>query len=177
LSDNPIEDLYTRPGFMIRRAHQIAVSVFLEETGELGITNRQYGILLVLKHQPGIDQITVAKVLGLDRSTTGMVLKKLEDIGLVERCVGARDRRRRSLQLTRAGEKTLERLAEPARRAHARVLSVFTPQERAQFLQLLDKFIHRFNGSTRVPLEAHRASAKREPDTPARLHVVAGAKR
>ena len=64
---------------MIRRAHQIAVSLFLEETGELGITNRQYGILLVLKHQPGIDQITVAKLLGLDRSTTGMVLAKLED--------------------------------------------------------------------------------------------------
>ena len=37
---------------MIRRAHQIAVSLFLEETGEFGITNRQYGILLVLKAQP-----------------------------------------------------------------------------------------------------------------------------
>jgi len=162
---------------MIRRAHQIAVSVFLEETGELGITNRQYGILLVLKQQPGIDQITVAKLLGLDRSTTGMVLKKLEETGLVERCVGARDRRRRSLQLSRAGEKMLERLAEPARRAQARILSVFTPQERAQFLHLLDKLVHRFNGSTRVPLEAHWASAKRELDTPARLRIAASGKR
>ena len=97
MAKNPLDDLYRRPGFLIRRAHQIAVSLFLEETGELGITNRQYGILLVLKHQPGIDQITVAKLLGLDRSTTGMVLTKLEEAGLVGRVVGEKDRRKRSL--------------------------------------------------------------------------------
>ena len=35
---NPtLDDLYRRPGFMIRRAHQIAVSLFLDETGELGM--------------------------------------------------------------------------------------------------------------------------------------------
>src|SRR5881394_146432 len=83
-----IEQLYRRPGFLIRRAHQIAVSIFIEESGELGITNRQYGILLLLKRQSGIDQITVAKLLGLDRSTTGMVLTKLERDGLVTRYVG-----------------------------------------------------------------------------------------
>ena len=102
---------------MIRRAHQIAVSLFLEETGALGITNRQYGILLVLKHRPGIDQITVAKHLGLDRSTTGMVLNKLERDGLVGRVIGANDRRKRSLKLTPAGERMLRRLAAPGRRS------------------------------------------------------------
>ena len=136
---------------MIRRAHQIAVSLFLEETGELGITNRQYGILLVLKAQPGIDQITVAKLLGLDRSTTGMVLTKLEEAGLVGRVVGADDRRKRSLKLTPAGMRMLERLAEPARRAQERVLSAFSPRERETFLDLLDKFARAFNDTTRVP--------------------------
>jgi len=153
LRDVMLEDLYRRPGFMIRRAHQIAVSLFLEETGELGITNRQYGILFALKHRPGIDQISVARLLGLDRSTTGMVIKKLEQAGLVGRTVGARDRRRTNLTLTRAGERMLERLAEPAQRAQTRVLSAFTPAERAQFLALLEKLIHRFNDTTRVPLD------------------------
>ena len=124
---NTLDQLYRRPGFMIRRAHQIAVSLFLEETGELGITNRQYGIMLVLKAEPGIDQITVAKLLGLDRSTTGMVLTKLEHAGLVGRVVGANDRRTRSLKLTPAGERMLKRLAAPARRAQERVLSAFSP--------------------------------------------------
>ena|SRR5215471_1112169 len=157
---DPLEELYRRPGFMIRRVHQIAVSLFIEETGKLGVTNRQYGILFVLKHRPGIEQISVANLLGLDRSTTGMVLKKLEDDGLVVRSVGAHDRRRHSLQLTRAGEKLLSQLAGPAQKARARALSAFTPREQARFLQLLDKFTRAFNGSTRVPLDPHRLSEK-----------------
>ena len=79
---SPIDDLYGRPGFMLRRAHQIAVSLFMEETGELRITTTQFGILHLLKHSPGLDQISVAKLLGLDRSTTGMVLGTLEGAGL-----------------------------------------------------------------------------------------------
>ena len=160
LPSTKLEDLYRRPGFMIRRAHQISVSLFLAETGALGITNRQYGILFALRHRPGIDQISVARLLGLDRSTTGMVIRKLEQAGLIGRAVGARDRRRASLTLTRAGERMLERLAEPAQRAQARVLSAFTPAERAQFLGLLDKFIAKFNDETRVPLE-DRGAGKR----------------
>lgn len=155
---NPLKELYQRPGFLIRRAQQIAVSLFLEETGALGITNTQYGILLVLKHRPGVDQISVAKLLGLDRSTTGMVLGKLEKAGLIGRCIGTRDRRRRNLALTPAGEAMLAQLAEPARRAQMHVLSPFTAQERATFLRLLEKFVGKFNGSTRVPLETYRAS-------------------
>lgn len=157
-----LEELYQRPGFLIRRAQQIAVSLFLEETGELGITNTQYGILLVLKNRPGIDQISVAKLLGLDRSTTGMVLGKLEKAGLVGRCIGTRDRRKRALALTHAGEVMLEALAEPARRAQAQVLSPFTAEERTMFLRLLEKFVGTFNDSTRVPLEAHRDGGKRD---------------
>src|SRR6185436_20804908 len=108
MTKHPLDQLYRRPGFMIRRAHQIAVSMFLEETGALGITNRQYGIMLVLKHRPGIDQITVAKLLGLDRSTTGMVLGTLEKAGLIGRSVGKTDRRKRSLALTPEGDRMLQ---------------------------------------------------------------------
>lgn len=157
LPSNPLDELYSRPGFMIRRAHQIAVSLFLEETGALRITTTQYGILRLLKYRPDIDQISVSKLLGLDRSTTGMVLQKLEDARLIGRRVGSDDRRRRTLRLTRAGERLLERLTAPARAAQERVLSAFEPQERAQFLRLLDKFTRTFNDSTRVPLEAHRS--------------------
>ncbi len=162
---SPLDRLYRRPGFLIRRAHQTAVSIFLEETGALGITNRQYGILLVLKHRPGIDQITVAKLLGLDRSTTGMVLATLEQSGLVGRVVGTKDRRTRSLKLTPAGARMLARLAKPARRAQARVLSAFTAKERGPFLDLLEKFARTFNDASRVPQVmqlSERKSARRK---------------
>lgn len=159
--NGPLDELYRRPGFLIRRANQIAVALFLEETGALGVTNSQYGILLVLKHHPGIDQVSVAKLLGLDRSTTGLVLDKLEAVGLIGRSVGAHDKRRRTLSLTKAGERMLDRLAEPAKRAQAHVLSAFTPQERIELIRLLDKFVTRFNDSTRVPLDTNRATTMR----------------
>ena len=171
-SKDPLEDLYKRPGFLIRRAQQIAVSIFLEETGALRITNTQYGILFLLKHRPGLDQISVAKLLGLDRSTTGMVLGKLEEGGLIGRCVGAHDRRTRTLVLTEAGEDLLKQLAEPARRAQTRMLAPFSEQERELFLALLSKLVGRFNGSTRVPLEIHRSNRKRSSIKP----VADGAK-
>src|SRR5688572_2448730 len=119
---SPLDELYGRPGFLIRRAHQIAVSLFLEETGELRITTTQFGILHLLKHSPGLDQVSAAKLLGLDRSTTGMVLTKLQAAGLVGRVIGAKDRRRRSLTLTPAGETMLKRLRPPARRVVERQL-------------------------------------------------------
>src|SRR5262249_24959426 len=52
LPNDPLDELYRRPGFMIRRAHQIAVALFLEETGELKITTTQYGILCILERRP-----------------------------------------------------------------------------------------------------------------------------
>lgn len=160
LADTTLEELYRRPGFLIRRAQQIAVSLFLEESGQLGITNTQYGILMVLKHRPGADQITLARLLGLDRSTTGMVLDKLELTKLVKRRIAAGDRRKRELVLTSAGEHMLEQLAGPAQRAQSRVLSPFTAEERSTFLALLDKFVGSFNGSTRVPLDKRPPARK-----------------
>ena len=116
--------------------------------------------------------------MGLDRSTTGMVLTKLEEAGLVGRTVGTHDRRRRTLALTRAGEKMLERLSEPARRSRARILSAFEPHERTQFLEMLAKFTRTFNDSTRVPLEAHRAGERWDGDPPRnRLRIAANGKR
>lgn len=147
-----LQKLYERPGFMIRRMHQIAVSVFIEETGKLRVTNRQYGIMFVLSHQPGIDQISVANSLGLDRSTTSMVINKLVKDGLVSRSVDVDDRRRHSLQLTVSGRRLLAQLAPPAKRSRRRLLSVFTPRERKVFLRLIRKFIQAFNDSTRIPV-------------------------
>ena len=160
LADAALEELYRRPGFLIRRAQQIAVSLFLEESGALGVTTTQYGILVVLNHRPCTDQITLAKLLGLDRSTTGMVVDKLEHTGLVRRRV-AGDRRKRELVLTRAGERMLTQLGGPAQRAQSRVLSAFTPGEQETFLALLEKLVGAFNESTRVPLEKRRAAAVR----------------
>ena len=94
-----------------------------------------------------------------------MVVKKLEQDGLVVRSIGAHDRRRHNLRLTKSGEKLLSRLAGPAQKAKARALSAFSPHEQTLFLQLLDKFTRAFNGTTRVPLDPQRSRQEPAPGT------------
>ena len=153
--DDPtnLDELYGRPGFLLRRAHQIAVALFMTEMAGHGLTTTaQYGLMHILRARPGIDQIGLSKLIGLDRSTTGLVLGKLERDGFVARVGGETDRRRKHLTLTPAGEKLMHRLEEPVRRAQEKVLAPFTPAEGATFLSLLDKFVGAFNDTTRAPL-------------------------
>jgi MarR family transcriptional regulator, lower aerobic nicotinate degradation pathway regulator len=151
--ENGIDALYKRPGFLLRRAHQISVSLFMEEAGkQLGTTTTQYGILVILRSCEGLDQIGLSKKVGLDRSTTGLVIKKLEVEGLIVRVEDPKDNRRKIIVLTARGERKLESLSAPAARAQEIALSAFEPDEAEQFLVLLEKFVHRFNGVTRAPI-------------------------
>lgn len=144
--------LYGRPGFLLRRAHQIGVSLFMEEAANEGVTTTQYGLMYILRARPGLDQASLARLIGLDRSTTGLVLGKLEEAGLVARDAAIDDRRRKVLNLTTKGQTMMRRLAEPARRAQEKVLKPFTASERTQFLALLTKFVDAYNGAVRTPL-------------------------
>jgi hypothetical protein len=40
--------LYARPGFLLRRAHQISAAVFEDACRDLGLTPAQFGVLTVL---------------------------------------------------------------------------------------------------------------------------------
>src|SRR3546814_9145616 len=99
--------IYERPGFLLRRCHQISVSIFLDECADLNLTATQFGILYCISHNPGIDQIAIARMLGLDRSTTATVIDRLATRKLLNREVHSSDRRRRSLTLTTEGARVL----------------------------------------------------------------------
>lgn len=147
-----VEDLYRRPGFLIRRAHQITVSLFLEESAALGITTTQYGALFVLSARQNLDQVGLAQLVGIDRSTTALVVGKLEEAGYIEREEDPTDRRRKLLVLTDLGRQALADLAEPARRSQERALAPFTAKQRDTFLRLLKRFVEAFNEDTRAPI-------------------------
>ena len=151
MPDSLRDRIYERPGFMIRRAHQIATSIFLEASASLGATTTQYGMLTVLSSATGIDQITAARRLGLDRSTAGTVLKTLEEGGFVTRVVGP-DRRRRCLELTDAGRERLEALHDCAAVALDRLLEPLTPEEARTLGHLLRKLTTAHNQRSRVPM-------------------------
>ena len=48
--------LWSRPGYLIRRLHQIHVALFLEELRDSGLTPVQYGLLTALSFRGELDQ-------------------------------------------------------------------------------------------------------------------------
>ncbi len=149
---NSVDALYKRPGFLLRRAHQISVSLFMEESANFNVTTTQYGVLVILRCCENLDQIGLSKKVGLDRSTTGLVVKRLESEGLIVRVEDRNDRRRKVIVLTGKGERKLENLRHAAGEAQRRALSAFTDEEAGEFLRLLETFVARFNGVTRAPI-------------------------
>ena len=151
-----MKGLDDRPGFLIRRAHQISQSVFIEECASLDITSTQFGVLSVLARAGQLDQISIARLLGFDRSTTGMVVKLLEDRALIARMPDARDRRRHVLRLTSAGEKLRKRAEPLVDRVRQRLKEALPAKEAATLFKLMEKFTRSFNDTTRVPLRRLR---------------------
>jgi DNA-binding MarR family transcriptional regulator len=138
---NPLEYVYRRPGFLLKRCDQVTAALFVEHCSGFKVTPSQYGALCALREFPGTDQLAVGRLVGLDRSTAGLVIKLLAARGLVEREVNARDARRMHLRLSAAGKRLLERMAPAARRAQEAALAVLPRGKRAQFLELLQKFL------------------------------------
>jgi DNA-binding MarR family transcriptional regulator len=140
------------PGLLLRRAHQIAVSNFYDTHGECGVTPTQSAVLDMISMQPGLDQITVGRILGLDRATSATVIRKLAAQKLIRRDDDVRDQRRRTLFITPAGRRVLARV--DIEKSRSILLSPFDADEAATFQRLLEKFVDSFNDRVRVPMES-----------------------
>jgi len=149
-------DIDLQPGHLIRRLHQIAVGVFVQEAGESGVTPVQYAALQVVHNQPGIDQRTLARAIALDASTTGGVVDRLEARGWLERRMSPEDRRARQLFLTPEGAQGLAGMIGPMLRAQEQILAPLSTRQRADFMRLLQVLVTQNNALSRAPGEAAR---------------------
>lgn len=145
-----------QPGYYIRRLHQISVGVFLQELVDVGITPVQYAALQTVANQPGTDQRTLARSIALDASTTGGVLDRLEQRGLLERRTAPTDRRARQLWLTPAGEALLREAVPAMLQAQQQILAPLTERQRGEFMRLLRIVVDRNNALSRAPGDSAR---------------------
>ena len=144
-------DLDSLPGHHIRRLHQIAVAIFLQETESHGLTPVQYAALQTVANAPGIDQRTLAGRIGLDTSTVAGVIDRLEARALLQRNASPVDKRVRLLTLSAAGADLL-RTVEPAMRlAQQRILAPLPRAERAEFMRMLRLLVDANNEMSRAP--------------------------
>src|ERR1700745_1149713 len=102
-------DVYDQPGHLIRRAQQIAVSMFYSTMG-YEVTPVQYAVLRILQDHAGIDQVTLARFCALDTSTAADLAVRLEERGLVRRMMPVKSKRFRLLHLTPEGSALLKKL-------------------------------------------------------------------
>ena len=143
-------DLYQRPGFLLRRAHQISASIFERACADLALTPAQYGVLCVIQDQPGIDQSTLARALAFDKVTVLRVLKGLEERGLCERALSKGDRRQRSVRLTPQGQALLRQASEPVHQAYEMLMSPFSSEQRVQLVALLQQLTTELEAQARA---------------------------
>lgn len=144
--------LFARPGFLIRRLHQIHVTMFLEEFKSENVTPVQYGLLSAVAALPGLDQTALGQEVGLDRTTTADVVKRLEERGLLERHPNPADRRTRHVQLTAEGHELVTALHGDMMRAQERLLEPLREAERIMLMDMLRRLVEANNQYSRTIL-------------------------
>jgi DNA-binding MarR family transcriptional regulator len=147
-------DFRHAPGHLIRRAHQVAVAIFMEETAEYDVTPVQFAILNALMEDPGEDQVTLARKVAFDAATFGSVITRLEARGWVRREPDAVDRRRKLLWVTQEGADAARQMRRNVGKVQQRILAPLDGAEQAQLIALLDRLVA---GHEQASLEADAA--------------------
>ena len=129
------------PGHQIRRAHQLSVALFMQETAAFDVTPVQFAILNALMDDPGEDQITLSGRVAFDAATSGSVIGRLESKGWVRREADPADKRRKLLWATPAGEEVALQMKRAVSKVQSRLLGPLSKSERNQFAGLLGKLI------------------------------------
>lgn len=137
--------LWSRPGYLIRRLHQIHCALFLEECKVSALTPVQYGLLTALAVRGELDQGSLAEELGLDRTTAAEVLSRLERRGLVARKPNPRDRRARLARITARGRSLTAEVFASMQRAQDRLCAPLSQKERDVFMATLVRLIEANN--------------------------------
>jgi DNA-binding MarR family transcriptional regulator len=124
-------------GYAIRRAQMRIYDDFYKALADLDTTPTRFTLMLLIRENPGIRSVDLARALGVARSGMVRLIDELEQRELISREIDQKDRRNQSLVLTSLGVRKLSRLEKAVERHEAQVTSALSVSERKQLLQLL----------------------------------------
>jgi MarR family transcriptional regulator, lower aerobic nicotinate degradation pathway regulator len=150
-----LSQLYARPGFLLRRAHQISSAVFEDECKVVALTPAQFGVLCVLHASPGLDQSTLGRALGFDKVTVMRVMRGLEARGLIRRVYAPDNRRNLSISLSESGLDLLLKTQVPAEHAYNRLMAPLDQEQRQQLVSLLQLLTKGLEADARASFVPH----------------------
>lgn len=126
-------------GFLLRRAHQRHVALFLEQAGPHGLTPTQFAALFKVVELGRVTQNLLGRLTAMDPATIQGVVRRLTLRGLLQRADDPMDRRTAVLTPTEAGIALIDRSVACAQRSHDAALAPLNVAERTQLLALLRK--------------------------------------
>jgi DNA-binding MarR family transcriptional regulator len=132
-----LAQLYARPGFLLRRAHQRNSAIFDAEFRKWDITHTQYGLLMAIAGFPEVDVVRCGRLTGVDRTTSHLAIRNLERHGWIARRTDPSDARRHLVAVTASGIALLQRTKPALQRVKKRLLAALSPAEAALLLALL----------------------------------------
>lgn len=133
------DELPTYVGYQVRRAQAKIFAEFESALGKLDFTPGSFGVLTLIRANPGITQVELAAAFSVDKSTMSPVIVRLEKRGLVRREVLASDRRCHALYLQAAAEPVFLAARETFRALEAGVAGRLTRAEQRELSRLLAK--------------------------------------
>ena len=137
--DEDIGEIRDIVGFHIRLAHGAVYRHFTDSFADLELTQKQVSVLWLVGDHPDIAQTDLAKRMRMDRATTMAIVNRLEARDYLVRGPSASDRRKQTLNLTKAGREALV-VAKQAIRSHEEWLkSRFSEGEVALLIEMLSR--------------------------------------
>lgn len=146
---------------LLYRAEQLASDRFSQLVGDT-ITLRQFAALSAISQAPGLSQIELVRATGIDRSTLGEMMTRMEQRGWVLRAPSRADARAYSVDLTQAGADLLGATLTHARAADAAILDLLPRTKRRTFLATLTKLAKRAEEAAAKAEREARREAKRQ---------------
>ncbi|MGV0792724.1 MarR family winged helix-turn-helix transcriptional regulator [Mycolicibacterium sp. XJ1819] len=134
--DGPLED---QPlGFLLSRvANALRGEVTATVLEPLGLAFPQYLCMRMLSHRPGRSNAELARNLNVSPQAMNMVLRGLEQRGLVVRPTRVSSGRSLPAELTREGRELLNRTDAGVRAAERKLMTNLTERQRREFTQIL----------------------------------------
>ncbi len=130
-------------GYGLRRTQLAVFQHFARSMAEAMGSDRvspgEFGVLVLIEANSGINQTALAAAVGADRSTMVPILDRLEKRGLIERRKVPGDRRAHALALGDVGRKRMAEFRATVRAHEARIAAGMSASERALLIDLLGR--------------------------------------
>jgi DNA-binding MarR family transcriptional regulator len=136
----------TRIGMVLRRAEQVLLQAKSAALRPVGLTLAQLVALAELDRQPGITAAALARATLVTPQAMMVVLKTLEDQGLIRRAPHERHANVLELHMTDAGREALAAGRDKIAPVERRLLDAFSPDELDVLGALLARWIAALDG-------------------------------